>query len=375
VKLAFKNIIIPAFILILGFFFFNQQFHFLKDADYRENRQKAARPALDFRKLDAYPSAYEKYFTDHFSTRGYFLRYMSRLKFSLWNKSPKPDLVILGKENWLYNVDKELDEYNGKRNLDEAQLKLVLNEFLYRKEVLDSMGIDMVIGILPTKYTIYPEFLPDLLYISGRQNAAAGLISYIENNSDFQIFYPLELLDSLKRNSRVYYKNDNHWNDIGAYHVARALSGFISDTIPEIPLADFCFDTITRYGNLAYMSGNAELFPEQAVMLSKCKNDAVPFKKNQYPPIAYFAYPDEYHLGFTTHNPSLPDALFIRDSYTNMMLPYLKNAFNQSTFIWDDWSYKFNLDIIRQEQPDVVVYLILESLIPNIVEKGLTAHE
>ena len=161
----YKNhIILYVFILLIGFFVINQQFFIIKDIDYNENKTKAEKPEFEISRLDYYPINFEAYFRDNFSLRGYFIKYMGWIYRHIWNKSPKPDKVIIGQGDWLFNVDKELDCFYGKRNFNDEQLNVVLSEFQFRKRILDSMGIKMFVVIHPTKYSIYPEKLPPFLF-------------------------------------------------------------------------------------------------------------------------------------------------------------------------------------------------------------------
>lgn len=365
---------IGSFFVLVFFFFINQLVNIVPDIDYDENKKKTEKPNFDISYLDNYPQKYEAYLSDNFSLRGLFLKYIGNINTDLWKKSPKPDKLIIGKDNWLFNVDKELDFYLGKVHFSDKELQIILEEFLYRKETLNKMGIEMHLVINPTKYSVFQEYLPTYMNGSSTKNIADQLIEYFKDNSSIEIIYPKDTLISLKGEAELYYKGDNHWNGIGAYFAAEYITRkIVTPDMVNLPLELFRIDTIYNWkGNLAHMAANANNFAENRYNLKLKLNDAEEFKRNEFTPVEGFVYAWEYQKSYRSRNDSLPNALIIRDSFGNALIPYMKNTFYHSTFIFDAWHYGFNLDIIQKENPDVVVFMVLESLLPNILSYGIS---
>ena len=65
----------------------------------------------------------------------------------------------------------------------------MVDEFKYRKKVLDSMGIEMAIVINPTKYSIYPEYLPKFLVNNYAITGTKKLLNAIQTKTDINIIY------------------------------------------------------------------------------------------------------------------------------------------------------------------------------------------
>ena len=57
-------------------------------------------------------------------------------------KSPIPEKVILGKENWLYSAGLEMESYQGKNRLTEKELSDFKLELDYRKNYLEKLGCE-----------------------------------------------------------------------------------------------------------------------------------------------------------------------------------------------------------------------------------------
>ena len=90
--------------------------------------------------------------------------------------------------------------------------------------------------------------------------------------------------------------------------------------------------------------------------------------KRNYPVPRGFAKASEYEMAFEQADTTLPRAVFIRDSYGELLMPYFKENFSRSVFIFDAWQYTFNKEIIEAEKPDIVVLEITEPFIFNLLE-------
>jgi hypothetical protein len=81
-----------------------------------------------------------------------------------------------------------------------------------------------------------------------------------------------------------------------------------------------------------------------------------------------FAYTEDFEIAKVVDDPSLPTAVIIRDSFTDSMLPFLSENFRKSTFIFDNWEYKENRNIIENEKPDILLMITIEQNIRRILE-------
>lgn len=357
--------------MVLLVLFINQLVPFINDAAYNENKKKAELPVLNINKLDPLPAKFENYIRDNFSLRGIFLNKMGNINTNFWKKSPKPDKLIIGQNKWLYSVDKELDYYLGKSGYSVRQMRAFVKEFERRKQILNRMGIKMLIVVHPNKYSIYPEYLPSFLQYHPQKSASQKLLDYVAANSDLHMVYLKNALLAHKNQYQLFLKSDNHWNEIGGYFAAKKVVNslhFLAD-IDTISISEFCADSVVNFkGNLANMAANASLFAETKPLLKRCNEKAKKCKRFAYQSPKGFPYPWEYQKSYCTEDTTLPNALIIRDSFGSALIPYMKNCFNYSTFIFDAWQYNLNLEIVKKEKPDVVIFMMLENLIPGNFE-------
>ena len=108
------------------------------------------------------------------------------------------------------------------------------------------------------------------------------------------------------------------------------------------------------------------------------ENDAFPIIENEnaievarygFPPPENFAYAWNYERRYVDEeNKSKLKILVIRDSFGAALIPFLKESFSESVFIFDAWQYGLNKPIIEKIKPDIVLFLTYESHLESIIE-------
>ena len=107
----------------------------------------------------SYQEVQDKYLTEHFGFRSFFIRLNHQWRFSLFNKA-KTAWVIVGKENYLYeeNYIKAWygDDFIGQDSIEQRMYKLKLLQ-----DTLDQLGKKIIVVLAPGKGFFYPEYIPD----------------------------------------------------------------------------------------------------------------------------------------------------------------------------------------------------------------------
>jgi hypothetical protein len=75
----------------------------------------------------------------------------------------------------------------------------------------------------------------------------------------------------------------------------------------------------------------------------------------------------EYCKRYKSAHNDRPKALVIRDSFANLSLSFFPEIFSEVVFIWDDWHYKFNREIVDIEKPDIIIYSFYEGYIDRLL--------
>lgn len=354
------------FVMLLILPTIQKYFPVFPELESTENRQFAGEPIIQYDYLDPIPKLYEEYYNDHFSLRNQLVHLKSLLIAKTLQKSPMPDIAIFGKDNWLYVVNNELDTYRGKNLLKQVDIDMISSEMTKRKTYLDDKNISLYFVIVPTKYTVYPENLPNYVDKLSQINST-DLVKEALLKSGIDLIDLRDSLINLKSEELLYYKTDNHWNKLGSFYASKIILDKIKQDYPNLPtkqLDDFKIKKEIISGkNTARLINMENQFEDINYILDpKTPSPAKKANKYGYPVPQKFPYPWEYEMVYETANDSLPKLLLIRDSFGGSIMPYLNQSFSKSVFIFDNWHFTSNEHIIENEQPDIVIYLVLESM-------------
>lgn len=354
----------------------------IQDIPSSENRALAQKPALNINHLDPFPIQYEKYYNDHFPQRNRLLKWFGYYKSFALYTSPINN-AIFGKNNWLFMANEYTDFYTGTNLFSKKELNLFKQELLRRQKFIEKHNGKYYFVIIPIKSTIYPEFMPDIL-VQNNNNRTKQLINFLNKNTNIKVLYLKECLQKakLKYNKPIYKKYDNHWTDYGGFEASKAIVNFINKT-GKLSLDKTVFD-INNYtavdtgkisGNIADMMGISDIFTEPDYRLFHKKHIVHNDIKKNYPPDKGFPYKWNYEIVKTTNDSLKPNLLVIRDSFGEKTIPYLSASFNHSCYIFDSWKHQLNPDIIKQEQPDIYINLVLEAFLQNMINNDSCMKE
>ncbi len=376
--------ILPAlFIVFLVLPWLNMRLHLIKD-ESTENRTMAEKPVLDLTFAENFPHEYDEYWDDNFGFRNNYVLVNSYVNYKFFSRSVVPEKVHVGKGGWLYPVqDESLPVYRGQNQYPAEKLVSFYDEIKKRRDYLKEKGIAYYIFLVPTKASVYPEYvgskyqafdLPDSVLARTEQLMDFLKTTDVADN----IFYMKDTLMSLKKKHHLYYKNDHHWNSLGAKYAAGFMLEKLQKRFPQ--LHNFAADEEyelqmlrKNYGDLTAMLGirsivkddYPELIPlDSANLYSKGE-------KKDYKVPEKFPYPWDYYHYYKTNKDNAPRALIIRDSFTNHLIPFLSRSFKESVYIWDGWKYRLNQPILNNEQPDVLIEIIIENNADHILKYPL----
>jgi hypothetical protein len=336
-----------------------------------ENRAFAKKPDFNISNLDPFPNKYDNYFNDNFKLRRILLNSYNYFLYSAFDISPVIKNVCIGKQGWLYYMDKELPTYNGQILFTDLELKTYKELLEYKQKYLKEKNCKYYFVIAPTKYSVYPEFLPNRLFKKNQLSITDQLINYLKKNSSINIIDLRPALVDAKKYGRLYHKNDNHWNELGAFFAYQKIMAFINKDYPELQtmkFSDFKLDsTIGPGGNLANMMAITSLKEWNPKLNPLKKMQSYDGVKKNYTPPKDCPYPDIFEVVKTTENKQLPKLMMVRDSYGEAISKFIGEGFSNSILIFDAWQYKINSNIVETEKPDIYITMVLESHLSQIL--------
>ncbi|PWH87030.1 alginate O-acetyltransferase AlgX-related protein [Brumimicrobium oceani] len=340
----------------------------------RKDENRAFKDSVNFniKKLDNFPPEFDAYINDNFMLRAPMLDIFHRVKFKIFNISPYPEKAIIGKEGWMFKAGKEVDIMSGKLDFSVATLDSFANEWKERKAYYDALEIPVYWIICPIKHRIYTEKLPYNFNLS-ETNRVNALKNHLKTDFPDLIIDPSDLLKSKKKESKLYFKLDNHWNEHAGFHVTQLLidklrNRFPNKIIPNIPEIEWEVDEKYQSGFHHRVMGIDELSEriETATIPNSLSIDA---DKYGFKGVDGFAYPWDFENRFVHKKLKTGlRVLFIRDSFGTAIRPFIKEVFKESVMIFDAWQYKINEEIMEVFKPDVVIYIGLETHIEHFLK-------
>ncbi|MBN2880906.1 hypothetical protein JXM83_02530, partial [Candidatus Woesearchaeota archaeon] len=312
------------------------------------------------------------YLNDQFPYRTQLISFLNINHIKLFQQAIN-DKIIVGKEGWFYLNNPELEAHLPDSLYTEYQLSLILSNLEERKNYVEENGGKFYFIIVPSKYSVYPEFLhPRFTNYSGITKRIQ-LVDYLKKKT---VKYCVDLTDTLlnHKNSglKMFYKTDNHWTPYGAFFGTNAILQRIKFDIPDINLLDLKDYSIEKEisinGNLTSMIGLQSYFPESNLHFTSIpKNYYQRGQLRGYPQTTKFPEFKDFEIVFNGHGKYR--LLLIRESFAYMQEIFIAPQFKESVFIFDGWQHGSNKNIIESEKADIVILQIQEPFLDNLLKK------
>ena len=320
-------------------------------------RLRLKKVSFNITKINEYPYQYDKYFNDNIAFKDIFIQLKSFMDIFIFNHLVNKQ-VLLGKDKWLFLKDDNLMEkyigldYEYFTDMELLNSKKILLNF---RDELKKKNIDFVLLICPDKQFVYSEYMPSYVRRKSDKSPTDKFVEYISNNTDIKLIYlKNELCNNKKNNTNLYYKYDTHWNEFGAYIAYKKLMKELNLSYTNIEFNLFnstIKNKLYYYNALAYSLKfeNTHYFNDDKIYLptNYLKED------NMY----YFdLWRKDYHI--TNDNFLVNKSIyFIRDSFSQGLIYYIRKTFKNSSFIS---LYKFQNFDITNIKPDIVIFETVE---------------
>lgn len=340
------------------------------EASYSENRKLTEKPVFSIGRLFEYPKKLTRYFSDNMGFRTALTTTFSYFQFKLFHSSAYPEKVIVGKDSWLYSSDPEISgDYRNQSLYTETQLSTIRQNLEELHAWYAARNIKFYLMITPSKFRIYPEYLPDRIRIKPGENKLDQLLAYMQTNSKVPIVTVHNELIKAKKDTQVFYAHDTHWNFEGGYMGYQQLMKTLQADFPQLSIISP--DYFTRRLIHTPNADLSRMLALQSILL----NDEWTFDFKEEPPVrpdTPVSYTSVFPFSETKFfrnkaNSSLPRLVIYRDSFANLILPFLIHHFSRSVFIW---TYEHSLEVTEKEKPDIVIMEIVEYRLDRILEKN-----
>jgi alginate O-acetyltransferase complex protein AlgJ len=299
--------------------------------------------------VDTWPSEFESYYDDHFALRTFALERYNWLRLGFFGISPT-DSVIVGKGGWLY-LAQGTEKFEPLTDAELGRWEIDLDE---RRDWLATRGTKYLFVAVPDKPDIYPEFMPEV-HRRAKQHSRIDLFcKAMSARTTVPVLNLGPPLRAAKTRDEIYFKNDPHWNFLGAHIAYENIMAALAPWYPQleaIPWKEFGIEKQEiRGGGLARMMGlplrlTEVTYKADRAQLARCARR-----------IELSPEPVTVRSPFATECADRPLRVVVfRDSYGTALTPYLSESFGHIAYFWERPSLALLKRIVELEQPDLVI--------------------
>lgn len=340
------------------------------DIDHKENRKLTIFPRFMIDKHINYDfnREFESWLNDRYRGRDEFIGIYSRLN-SIISREKENSQAFEGKEGWLfYKGEHSVGNFQNASLFTEQQLLMVANNLENLQEHLaKNGGGKLYVLILPDKNRVYGEYYPDSIKKMAQKGRGEQTYQFLYNKGTIDVIYPLNELLAEKKKNLLYYKNDTHWNPLGAFIAYRQLITVIKKDFSEIhALSLDDFETVIQPHLRGDLSDMLDMSGD-----SYSKPTYLEFKLKSKPSFSYIKN-DDYKGVVTKSNRNLPKTLVFRDSFFNNMIPYTSETLGDSEYIYiSSCSFDEKLKKIEEYKPQILIFEVVERSLPILLTQSI----
>ncbi|WP_097677443.1 DHHW family protein [Anaerosalibacter sp. Marseille-P3206] len=296
-----------------------------------ENRRLEQKPQFSMEKLfkGDYTSNFEKYISDQFPFRDFFIGVKSDCERMIGKKENNE--VFLCKDGYLMEKfnEPEVEDFNKKLN--------AINSFAF-----SNPQTNIYFMLVPNSVKVMEEKLPKFAPVDNELDFIDKVKYSIDDSVDFVDVYGVL---SNNKDDYIYYKTDHHWTTKGAYYAYRELGKYMGFE-PYLE-DDFKIKEVSDsfYGSLYSKGGFRRLDPDSIQLyIPKAENtyeveyyDEGETSKSIYD-MDNLNKKDKYTVFLNGNHPVLKIStnvnngktlLVIKDSYANSFIPFLTEHFSE----------------------------------------------
>jgi len=376
---SFSLLLIILFMTLLvlpSFFFFTG---IVKNTRNFENRPMAKMPPspviihgdgyATYKEISGFSAGFENFINDQMPVRNLLFRLFRDIKVCLFNTSPLPERVVIGKNGWFFLGNANSDairEAKGLVRFTDYELSRCVDNLKNVKTSLKNKGIRFYFTIAPGKATVYGKYLP---IISSKGPTKAQQLKEALKQTEVPF---IEIHEDTRQfaGSGIYYKSDSHWNQAGAFLAYRSIIEYIRKDFPDVSILsinDFDIDSVLVKNRDLVKILQMEV-PEFTYNFRPGFNVTAvkQMKKRYHVPEEYLFVTKNYETRFINKKEKYKVLVF-GDSFMFDLFPFLVHSFGESICIRG----RIDKGIIDNEQPDIVIFETVERDLDELLTMSL----
>jgi hypothetical protein len=323
-----------------------------------ENRRLASPPTWREVRTDptGMPAAVTTWLRDHFGLRSQFIRLFTSLRDRIGLRPD--DRVITGTDGWLYLGGKPVLMHQGLRPFLPGEAQAWITRFEEIERSASRRQIPFVACIAPNKHTARPEHLPTWMDVQPHTPRVETLLDGL--GADYPVMFPLEPLQALGQDERIYSKTDTHWTG----HGARCCADLVFEALcrQDLSLAPIAGSEVTERHDAAFSGDLAGLLGLGGTLTESIDDLVVPPAHGVVSEEPLPEYDIQGLAAVRLLGPSDGDGrklLLVSDSFGEALVPFLGLRFAEITWIRHVRA-GFDASIWDETDYDAAVFVVVE---------------
>jgi hypothetical protein len=304
----------------------------------------------------SWPRRFQAYFDDNFGLRNTLTYLYSNALYHGFSVVPFGK-VRMEADGWVFENLPE-GEGCGKRSRFEKDAQQLARSVITTRTSVEAMGARYLLVLIPQKHFVYRPDAPHRACPPAQTPQGRLLLHLSESDSAFPVVDLFPLLVAQKNVERVYFLDDPHWNDPGAFVGYQAIAEALRALDPRIRphprsdfdevLRDYSPGAFSRFANVELSHTGDVFFTPRYSPHAKRVGPASPLSRQA------FRY-DHEDVSFVNDDATLPTALVFRDSFFEPLRPLLAEHLGRVTYVWK----ALDLARVQKERPDIVIQQLL----------------
>lgn len=319
---------------------------------------------------NSFLSEFETYINDNLGFKEEVLVGDIAITYNLFKKLKIPNYIKGEDDNLFYTTNgADIVTLQGRNLFSDYDLEKLSDGYLKMKNFFENSGASFYMMTIPNKEGVYPELYTKEVKDIATETRVDKMVTYIQDNTDINIFNMKQALINNKGNNMLYYKNYDctHWNMNGAFIGYTEIMNRLSDRFPNmgsLNIDDFNVTVEKSKGSLAHLekfdSINKAMSFDDYIYNYVVKNGYSAEISIEVPNGVELNANDKYFHYLNKSKTDMPTMLIIGDSYIySYILPILAENFSEIYFI----NFKSAKELMTMQnniKADIVLYEFVE---------------
>lgn len=316
---------------------------------------------------------FETWINDNIGFRDLFLDIATTIKVKFFNQSSS-DSVHIGLDGWLYYTENEnLDIAKGTYTLTQEDLEVIAEQQQMLANYYESIGVEYVLVLTPSKVSVYPEFIGDSDY-EITETPCDIVEAYLKEHTTVNVINVKQANIAQKEEHQQFIKIDTHWTEAGVYTAYHEIIEKLNEfgIVSSSPVSVEYGTVDIPSGDLTRMLGSPKVMGTEVSSDVRWEQSAVEIQEGEW----YEQLEDvrikaknSYPIQLFSNEDQEGTVLVYRDSQweKNRNMPQLLAEHFGNVVTARIRSYNEELEDIAN--PDVVIFGCSERLINSILTK------